>query len=312
MSEYAGRIAAGAIVAMTIALGLGFALSDFGTTATLSTSSFGSTITTASIQSDCAVAIYNQTDGSIYSLGRPCGAVAVPEKGFSSLNVTSSPALSIISTNGWINTFYVNLTTKQLTLVPGVTFSSNYEQAFYKGQQIINGTRLPTPYTSSTATINNIPTCMFLNGDVHVAYPPLQSGPIFLRIVTDKGGSLVTNGTVYASHRLSISNWQGSADYCLALSYDTNSTGFMDIADATVGMPGGMPAGGVYNYTLVAQYGANQSSRIVIPDIVVQPNMTTYLTVSVPSGQVSVTTVTCNQAGGGCTESTSTSTAKGG
>ena len=85
----------------------------------------------------------------------------------------------------------------------------------------------------------------------------------------------------------------------------------MDIADATVGMVGGMPVGGVYNYTLVAQYGANQSSRIVIPDIVVQSNVTTYLTVSVPSGQATVTTVTCNQDGGICTESTSTSTAKG-
>jgi len=311
MSEYAGRIAVGAIVAMAIVVGLGFELSNIGTSATLSTSSSNSTVTTASSLSDCAVVIYNQTDGSIYSLGRPCGAIGAP-KGLSSFNVTSSPALSIISTNGWVDTFYVNLTSKQLTLVPGVTFSSNYEQAFYKGQPIINGTRLPTPYTSSTATIRNIPTCVFLNGDIHVAYPPLQSGPIFLRVVTDQGGALVKNGTVYASHRLSVSDWQGSADYCLALSYDTNSTGYMDIADATVGMPGGMPVGGVYNYTLVAQYGANQSSRIVIPDIVVQSNMTTYLTVSVPSGQVTVTTVTCNQAGVSCTESTSTSTAKGG
>lgn len=312
MSEYAGRISAGAVVALTIVLGLGFALSDLGTSATLPTSSSTSIVTTAPSLSDCAVVTYNQTDGSIYSLGRPCGSTGAPEKGLGSLNVTSSPALSIISTNGWINTFYVNLTNRQLTLVPGVTFSANYEKAFYKGQQIINGTRLPTPYTSSTATIKNIPTCVFLNGDVHVAYPPLQSGPIFLKVVTDKAGTIVRNGTVYASHRLSLSSWQGSADYCLALSYDTNSTGYMDIADPTVGMPGGMPVEGVYNYTLVAQYGQNQSFRIVIPDIVVQPNVTTYLTASVPSGQVTVTTVTCSQTGGSCTESTSTSTVKQG
>jgi hypothetical protein len=309
MSEYAGRIAVGAIVAIVVVGGLGFELSNFSTSAT-STSSSSSTMTTISSSSACAVITYNQTDGSIVSLSRSCGVTGVL-KGLSSLNVTSSPALSIISTNGWVNTFYVNLTSKQITLVPGVTFSSNYEEAFYNGQQIINGTRLPTPYNSSTATIRNVPTCVFLNGDIHVAYPPLQSGPIFLRVVTNQGGAVVTNGTVYASHRLAVSDWQGSADYCLALSYDTNSTGYMDIADATVGMAGGMPAGGVYNYTLLAQYGANQSSRIVIPDIVVQSNAATYLTVSIPSGQVTVTTVTCNQDGGSCTESTSTSTAKG-
>jgi hypothetical protein len=310
MSEYAGRIAVGAVVAMVLVVGLGFELSNLGASATSTSSSSSSASATVSSSSACSEVTYNQTDGSIVSLSRSCGATGV-QKGLGSLNVTSGPALSIISTNGWVNTFYVNLTSRQITLVPGVTFSSNYEEAFYNGQQIINGTRLPTPYDSTTATIRNIPTCVFLNGDIHVAYPPLKSGPIFLRVVTDQG-AVVTNGTVYASHRLGVSDWQGSADYCLAMSYDTNSTGYMDIADATVGMAGGMPAGGVYNYTLAAQYGANQSSRIVIPDILVQSNVTTYLTVSIPSGQVTVTTVTCNQDGGSCTESTSTSTAKGG
>jgi hypothetical protein len=64
--------------------------------------------------------------------------------------------------------------------------------------------------------------------------------------------------------------------------------------------------GGVYNYTVIAHYGANQSIRIAIPDIVVQPNTTTYITISVPSGEV--TTVTCSQ-GNSCT--TTTSSAKG-
>jgi hypothetical protein len=212
--------------------------------------------------------------------------------------------------NGFSNAFYVNLTSRQITQIPGVTFSNSYQQALYNGQPIINGTRLPTPY-ESPSSVRNIPTCVFLNGDIHVAYPPLQSGPIYLKVVTDQG-SIVKNGTVYASQRLSLSDWQGSADYCLAISYDTNSTGYMQVGAPADVMPGGdglSLSAGVYNYTVIAQYGANQSIRVAIPDIVVQPNMTTYITISIPSGEV--TTVTCGQ-GNGCATTTQSSAPGGG
>ena len=245
---------------------------------------------------------YNLTDGRIQALGSPCGG-SIIQKGMGGLDVTSSPMLPIILANGWVNTFYVNLQTQQIAQIPGVTFSTNYAEAFYNGQPIINGTRLPTPYTSPSATITNIPTCVFLNGDTHVAYPPIQSGPIFLKVVTDQG-SLVTNGTVYASQRLSLSDWNGSADYCLALSYDTNSTGYMQVgapADVMAGGDGLSLSAGVYNYTVIAQYGANQSFKVAMTDIVIQANMTTYITISIPSGEV--TTITCGQ-GNSCTTAT--------
>jgi hypothetical protein len=307
MSEYAGRIAVGAIVAMAIVVGLGFELSNIGTSTTLSASSSNSIITTASSSSDCAVVIYNQTDGSIYSLGRPCGAIGAPSKGLSSFNVTSSPALSIISTNGWVNTFYVNLTSKQLTQIPGVTFSNNYQQAFYNGRPIINGTILPTPYvttTSSTVTSSG-KWCTYLDGMTHYLQTPLPSGPIYIKVMTDQG-ALVTNGTVYASNRVNVTSWWGSDDYCVYLSSNTNSTGFEQVTENLY-----PNQGGVYNFTVVAQYGANQSSKVVIHDIVVQTNTTTYIAISIPSGQVTIATVTCNQPNS-CTESSSTTSAKGG
>jgi hypothetical protein len=319
MFDLGGRIGLGAALAVVLVLGLGTGLNAFVPNNSSSTTQ---TVTVTSLPStsiDCNPAVlyhgttwyivYSLTDGSIQTLGSPCGASILPA-GVGALDVTSSPMLPIMLANGWVNTFYVNLQTQQITQIPGVTFSSNYSEAFYNGQPIINGTRLPTPYTSPSTTISNIPTCVYLNGAIHVAYPPVASGPIYLKVVTEQG-SVVTNGTVYASQRLSSSDWQGSADYCLAMSYDTNSTGYMQVgapADVEYGGDGLSLYGGVYNYTVIAQYGANQSSRVAIPDIVVQPNATTYVTILVPSGQV--TTTTCSQ-GNSCTTTTETRSATG-
>ncbi len=314
-----GKVALGALLAILLTVGLGSGLNAFvpnnssRTTQTITVSSSPST------WNDCSgglyhgttwMIVYSLTDGSIQTLGSPCGG-AVFQNGMGALDVTSSPMLPIILANGWVNAFYVNLQTQQIAQIPGVTFSSNYSQAFYNGQPIINGTRLPTPYTSPSTTIRNIPTCAWLNGDiVHVAYPPVASGPIFLKMVTDQG-SVVTNGTVYASQRSSLTDWRGSADYCLALSYDTNSTGYMQVGDSADVIDGGNGLSlyaGVYNYTVIADYGVNQTSRVIIPDIVVQPNATLYITISIPSDQV--TTVTCGQ-GNSCTTTTVTSSSKG-
>jgi len=317
MSEYAGRIAVGAVLAVAIAVGLGFELSTYvpnsaSTSAPVtSTTSTSFTCTGGSYRGMTWMMIYNLTDGRIHTIAAPCNAFDA-QNGMGLIDVTSSSVLHVILTNGWANAFYVNLTTKQITQIPGVTFSSDNKTAFYNGQPLTNGTMLATPYTSPSTIIRNIPTCLFLNGETHVAYPPLQSGPIFLKVVTDQG-SVVTNGIVYASHRLSPSVWHGSGDYCLAMSLDTNSSGYMQAADPAVMMDGGdgLPIGGVYNYTVVAQYGTNQTFRVAIPDIVVQPNATTYITISIPSGEVTTVTTTCTQESS-CTQSTSTTSAKGG
>ena len=307
-----GKVALGAALAILLTVGVGSGLNAYVPNNSSPTTQ---TVTVTSISStsiDCNTAVlyrgitweltYNLTDGRIQALGSPCGE-SIIQKGMGGLDVTSSPMLPIILANGWVNTFYVNLQTQQIAQIPGVTFSTNYTEAFYNGQPIINGTKLPTPYTSPSAIITNIPTCVFLNGDIHVAYPPIQSGPIFLKVVTDQG-SVVTNGTVYASQRLSLSDWNGSGDYCLALSYDTNSTGYMQVgapADVMAGGDGLSLSAGVYNYTVIAQYGANQSFKVAMTDIVVQANMTTYITISIPSGEV--TTITCGQ-GNSCTTAT--------
>jgi hypothetical protein len=64
---------------------------------------------------------------------------AVPDKNQGQLNITSSPYLNSILSNGWLNAFYV---TSQGELAPrqGITFSG--QQAYYNGQPITNGTIL--------------------------------------------------------------------------------------------------------------------------------------------------------------------------
>ena len=61
------------------------------------------------------------------------------------LNVTADPNLRPMVANGYSDAFYVSLQTHLLVLKPGVTFNSNYSQAYYNGQPITNGTSIPNP-----------------------------------------------------------------------------------------------------------------------------------------------------------------------
>ena len=71
--------------------------------------------------------------------------VATPEQNAAWLNVTADPNLRPMVANGYSDAFYVNLQSHLLDLKPGVTFNSNYSQAYYNGQPITNGTKLPIP-----------------------------------------------------------------------------------------------------------------------------------------------------------------------
>jgi hypothetical protein len=78
----------------------------------------------------------------------------------------------------------------------------------------------------------------------------------------------------------------------------------------------GPPLGGVYNFTVAASYGANQSLRAAIPDITVRPGVITYVIVSVPSGRVTTTacawsSTTPAHSGNSCTATTATVSGKG-
>jgi len=313
MSEYAGRIAVGAVVALAVVVGLGFELSNFGSGASASSisasSSTGSTVSTTftctggSYRNSTWVLIYNLTDGRIRTILSPCNALD-SQKGMGLIDVTTNPVLPILLANGYSNAFYVNLTSKQITQIPGVTFSPGYLQAFYNGQEIINGTVLPNPYSTQTSTSSE-KWCTYLDGTTHVLLTPLVNGPINLLVVTDQGIP-VSNGTIYASNRVNATNWQGSNNYCLLLSSNPKPTGFPIVLTENDSRLGD----GVYNFTVVANYGVNQTSRVVVPDIAIQPNTTVYITISVPSGQVTTVTVACSQ--NSCTQSTTTSTAKRG
>jgi len=61
----------------------------------------------------------------------------VPDKNQGQLNITSSPYLNLILSNGWLNAFYVT-NQGELTPRPGITFSG--QQAYYNGQPVTNGT----------------------------------------------------------------------------------------------------------------------------------------------------------------------------
>jgi len=328
MSEYAGRIAVGAVVALAVVVGLGFELSNFGSSvsasSTSASTSTGSTVSTTftctggSYRNSTWMLTYNLTDGRISTIVSPCNALD-SQKGMGLIDVTTNPVLPILLANGWSNAFYVNLTSRQITQIPGVTFSPNYIQAFYNGQQIINGTSLPNPY--STATPSNRSLCTFVNGDGHVSWTPLQSGPIYVKVITDQG-VIVNNGTVFMTHSANYSNPHInngevhliSADYCLSLSSVSNTTGFIQVADPGAVTDGGdgLNLTGYYNFTVSAAYGANRPLQIVVPQLFdATSNATIYITISVPSGEVTIVTIACSQANA-CTQSTTTSSAKGG
>jgi hypothetical protein len=311
MSEYAGKIAVGAIVAVAVAVGLGFELSNYipnnssstSANVSLTSSSASFTCTGGSYRGTTWMLTYNLTDGRISGPGSPCGRTDVP-KGMGAMDVTTNPDLPIMLANGWSNAFYVNLTSRQITQIRGVTFSPDYMQAFYDGQRIINGTMLPTPYFSLVTTVSNR-LCTYLDGTTHVQLTPLKSGPIYLSVVTAQGLP-VNNGTIYVSNRVNATYWQGSNNYCMLLSANPNGRGFMQVTENDTRL-----GHGVYNFTIVAEYGANQAFKVAIHDIAVQPNDTTYVTISIPSGEVKTVTISCNQANS-CTQSTSTSSSKGG
>lgn len=67
------------------------------------------------------------------------------------LVMNGNPYLNDFVTYGWSNAFYVNITTTQVMLIPGVTFTNNYGgelyngEPTYNGQPITNGTQFPIP-----------------------------------------------------------------------------------------------------------------------------------------------------------------------
>jgi hypothetical protein len=248
------------------------------------------------LQGNCAVpADHGNFDQNSY--GWACSFTWNTTNGYNGLVATAGTySLSAYVDYSWEA---VPLLIGTLLTVRGTAAGANTSTTVRSTSTIVNGTTGPT-------------TCTFLNGQGHVLFPPLQqSGPIYLKVVTSQG-AVVTNGTVFADHRLSQSE-QGSADYCMSLASDTNATGYMQVSDTGAVTLGGdgLPLGGVYNFTVRAGYGSSQPFQVAIPETVVQPNTIIYITISVPSGEVTTVTATCNP-GSSCTTTTSTATSSSG
>ena len=140
---------------------------------------------------------------------------------------------------------------------------------------------------------------------------PIQNSSLYLKVVTDNGSvinfnNLPNNGTIFITHALPAGvNTTASTvrDFCLRLENNDNSTGYMSLVGNE-----SLPAVGSYYPTLIAGYANGPEYSGNIPTITVGPNSTVYVTISVPSGRVTV--VTCQASA--CSTATSTATLLGG
>jgi hypothetical protein len=140
---------------------------------------------------------------------------------------------------------------------------------------------------------------------------PIQNSSLDLKVVTDSGSvinfnNLPNNGTIFITHALPAGvNTTASTvrDFCLRLENNDNFTGYMSLVGNE-----SLPAVGSYYLTLIAGYANGPGYSGNIPTITVGPNSTVYVTISVPSGRVTV--VNCQA--GACSTATSTATLLGG
>jgi len=140
---------------------------------------------------------------------------------------------------------------------------------------------------------------------------PIRNSSLYLKAVTDSGSiinfnNLPNNGTIFITHALPAGvNTTASTvrNFCLRLENNDNSTGYMSLVGNE-----SLPSVGSYYLTLIAGYANGPGYSGNIPTITVGPNSTVYVTISVPSGRVTV--VDCQA--GACSTATSTATLLGG
>jgi hypothetical protein len=125
---------------------------------------------------------------------------------------------------------------------------------------------------------------------------PVQNASLYLELVTSQGVTITNNGTVFVLHAAPNGDgyYGGSGEYCVAL--NGNATGYAGLTSSD-----GLAPIGSYGLTLFAGYGQGHVYQVTIPPITVSSNATVYVTVVVPSGEVTV--VSCTQ-GNSCTTST--------
>ena len=162
--------------------------------------------------------------------------------------------------------------------------------------------------TTSTSTTVNLSNC---NGPpANTLLNPAPKGTVYMKVVNDQG-TVITNGTlfVFSSGNQIDGNHLTRSDYCISLG-DVNGTGYLQLA--VINGTGGAAenstflTSGVYDVTLMAGYDQGPGYTATIPTIQVQPNSTIYITVSVPSGVVTI--VTSNDVSTAITTTTTSAT----
>ena len=161
-----------------------------------------------------------------------------------------------------------------------------------------------TQSSTSTSTTASSPAC---GVPVNTLLNPAPKGTVYMKVVTDQG-SVITNGTLFVTQVGNATNgaWGLTNHYCIRLS-DVNGTGFLQLAGNMTFI-----ASGYYNVTLVAGYNQGSGYQATIPSILVHPNSTIFVTVTVPSGVVTVITSTEGSSGITTTTTSTTSIKSGG
>jgi hypothetical protein len=165
----------------------------------------------------------------------------------------------------------------------------------------------PSTTTSTSTTVNSSTSSVLTpcgGGGLNTVLNPAPKGTVYVKVVTDQG-TVITNGSLMVSQYGNTTNGYGTAHYCISLS-DVNGTGYLQLA-ALNGTNTAFLESGHYDVTLMAGYN-NQVPwfNAAIPSIQVHPNSTVYVTVSVPSGVVTV--VTSNEGSSAVTATTSATT----
>jgi hypothetical protein len=161
-------------------------------------------------------------------------------------------------------------------------------------------TNASTTVSSSTSSISS-PAC---GSPTNTLLNPAPKGTVYMKVVTDQG-MVITNGSLLVTQSGNFtgswSGWGLMAHYCIRLG-DINGTGYLQLGANETFL-----TSGYYNMTLIASSN-NQGPwySATIPSIQVHPNSTIYVTVSVPSGVV--TLVTSNEGSSVVTTMTTSAT----
>lgn len=344
MSEYKGRVAVGAILAVTTAVAFGFALNNYLPTnsgGSMGTSVFGADAP----QTYCGGSVHASggSRGYGYSLdanttwygpfgGEVCIYTHLQNYGNES---TSPPANETIVVTYPKNPGVIYYKATCVAPPERGSFGPNSTGwncvAIWNTANGYNGIRASpiigcctgadeflmqiVVHLKDSTTING-------GGAIYLALPNSTStattaptyscgGPAFKRLTPTQGGpvylKVVTNqGTVVNNNgTVFVTHMTPDGTAHYCLPLPLNATGYIELAASD-----GLAQTGSYNMTLFAGYNQGPGYQASLPVFTVQQNATVYITVSVPSGIVRIES--CPQGGTDCATVTATATTLGG